>query len=71
MGIMPDDFEEYITQLRAKVEEGAKEHGDKSYDLQASKVVVELQKECLDIAGWGYFLWRRLEKVRKLLLLES
>lgn len=54
----------FITQLHAKLDQGAREHGDKSFDLSSPALVKELQAEALDLAGWGWILWDRLERLR-------
>jgi hypothetical protein len=54
----------FITQLHAKLDAGAREHGDKSFDLSSPELVKELQAEALDLAGWGWILWDRLERLR-------
>lgn len=54
----------FITQLHAKLDQGAREHGDASFDLSSPQLVKELQAEALDLAGWGWILWDRLERLR-------
>lgn len=54
----------YFLLLQAKLEQGAREHGERSFELSGAKLIDELQAECLDIAGWGWILWDRLERLR-------
>ena len=54
----------FFERLHEKLEQGAKEHGDKSFDLTAPRLIEELQAEALDLAGWGWILWDRLERLR-------
>lgn len=55
----------FFDKLHQKLEQGAREHGDKSFDLTSNRLVEELQAEALDLAGWGWILWDRLERLRK------
>lgn len=55
----------FFDRLHVKLEQGAREHGDKSFDLMSARLVEELQAEALDLAGWGWILWDRLERLRE------
>lgn len=55
----------FITALHAKLDKGAVEHGDKSFELSPVQLLEELQAEALDLAGWGWILWDRLERLKK------
>ena len=59
-----ESFDAFVAQVRSKCERGAQEYGDKSFDKEPHALVSELQQELLDICGWGWILWRRLERMR-------
>lgn len=61
------EFSAFLQQLELKVERGAIEYGDKSFDLPANRTISELQAELLDICGWGFILWVRMERLRQAL----
>jgi hypothetical protein len=50
--------------VRARLEAGRAAYGDKSFERPPAELVGELQQEALDLAGWGFVLWCRLEAMR-------
>jgi hypothetical protein len=50
----PDDF---VQQLRDRLEAGAREYGDQSFVRPVSAIVTELEQELVDLPGWTYILW--------------
>ena len=53
-------FEE---KLKARLSVGAVEYGDKSFDLPHLQLLYELRQETLDIVGWGFLLFVRVNGV--------
>jgi hypothetical protein len=53
--------------VRARLDRGAVEYGDRSFALAPEALLDELQAEAADIAGWGFILWCRLEAMREAL----
>jgi len=49
-----DDF---VQQLRERLEAGAREYGDQSFVRPVSAIVAELEQELVDLPGWTYILW--------------
>jgi len=47
-----------------RLEKGAREYGAKSFTMQPGELLEELQQEALDLAGWGFVLWKRLELLK-------
>lgn len=54
----------YFEELEKRIERGAIEYGDKSFDKSTEKLLGEIQEEILDIAGWSYILWEKLERMK-------
>lgn len=54
-------FTEFVRAVEAKLDRGKDEHGSESFGLGTSTLIEELQNEALDLAGWGWLLWKRLE----------
>ena len=50
--------------VRTRLDAGRVAYGDKSFSADPKALVDELQQEALDLAGWGYVLWCRLESMR-------
>lgn len=47
-----------------RLEVGRHEYGDRSFSRAPAELVAELQDEALDLAGWGFILWARLQRMR-------
>ncbi len=54
----------FLAELIKKLDQGAKEYGERSFERPERELLEELQLECLDLAGWGYILWERIERVK-------
>jgi len=53
---------EFLDALAARLEVGAREYGNASFDEPMPKTAGELEAEALDIAGWAYVLWAQLKR---------
>ena len=58
-------FESFIQALDKKLERGFHDYGDKSFSRPTNELLDELQQECLDLAGWGFILWVKIEELKK------
>ena len=58
------EFRSFLAQLELKVQRGADEYGDASFQLPLATVISEWEAEALDIAGWGFVLWVRMQRLR-------
>lgn len=54
----------FFAELDAKLDAGARQYGERSFERPAPELIAELQAEALDIAGWGWILWDRLERLK-------
>jgi hypothetical protein len=65
----PDDLnaalDTFVGKLRARLQAGAKEYGDRSFQRPPGELVEEVQQELEDVCGWGLLLWLRLEGMRE------
>lgn len=61
------DWPEFLRSVRRRLDMGREEYGDHSFSEDPETLIAELQAECMDLAGWGYVLWHRLERMRKAL----
>lgn len=58
------NYKEYFDELEKRLRAGAEEYGDTSFEKQNSRLIEEIQQEVLDIAGWSYILWKKLENIK-------
>lgn len=59
-----DAFDGFVAKVRERLEAGRAACGDRSFDRPTAELVGELQQEALDLAGWGFVLWARLETLK-------
>jgi hypothetical protein len=59
-----DGFETFAGAVRGRLDQGRATYGDASFSAHPSVLLAELQAEALDLAGWGFVLWTRLEAMR-------
>ena len=58
---------DYARAVRDRLEQGKTEYRDRSFSRDSAELLEELQQEALDLAGWGFVLWHRLEQMREAL----
>ena len=58
-------LDRFTARLRARLEAGAREYGDTSFSRPAAELIDEIQQELEDVAGWGFLLWVRLDRLRE------
>jgi len=61
----PDGWDEFVATIQERLEVGAREYGDSTFDMNGKELVGEIAEELLDICGWSFFLWLKLRRIRK------
>ncbi len=54
----------YAEAVLAKLAKGAVEYGDTSLDADSEKLIGEIEEELLDITGWGFLQWSRIQTLK-------
>jgi hypothetical protein len=62
-----DAFPTFAELVRRRLESGRRAYGDRSFAADPRELIGELQQEALDLAGWGYVLFCRLEAMQRAL----
>jgi hypothetical protein len=57
-------FPEFVEQVRARLAQGAREYGDRSFDRPISELLGEIEQELLDVCGWSFLLWCKLRALQ-------
>ena len=63
-GLHDGDLERFVARLRAKLERGAREYGDRSLSRPLTELLTEVEDELVDTAGWALLIWTRLQRLR-------
>ncbi len=58
------EFEDYATAILARLAKGHVQYGDKSYERSINELAGEIQQELLDVAGWAFIMYRKLERLK-------
>lgn len=53
--------EVFFTQFLGRLSKGEHLHGDRSFERSPEEILAEIRDEALDLAGWGYILWKRIQ----------
>jgi len=56
-----DGWPRFVAAVKARLEIGARMYGDASFESPSDCVAVEIQQELLDVMGWGFILWERMQ----------
>lgn len=59
------DFPDYMRELAGRLRSGAETYGDGSFSRTGPELCGELSQELLDICGWGFVLWCRIQELEK------
>jgi len=59
-----DDYRAFVNAVSQRLEKGREAYGDTSFSRPITELIDELQQECLDLAGWGFVLWCRLQQIK-------
>ena len=60
-------FPTFVSRALSRLSQGQATYGDASFDRHPLHLVAEIEQELLDIVGWGYILWTRLQRLEQLI----
>lgn len=60
----PDYYGPFLRALQARLIKGQQTYGSASFERPDDEILTELQEEALDLAGWGYVLYAKIEAYR-------
>ena len=50
--------------MKKRLDTGYREYGDGSFSKDPKELLEEVAQETLDIVGWGFILWTRLQVMK-------
>lgn len=53
---------QFVAMVEARLEQGVRDYGDKSFAKSPAALIGEIKQELLDVCGWGFILWDRLDR---------
>ena len=59
-----EEREHFLSELNARLDAGAHEYGDASFNRPIASTLSELEDEVLDVAGWAFVMWVQLRRRR-------
>lgn len=57
--------EAFITELHRRLDAGHRAYGDGSFERDPLSLLKEIEEELLDVCGWGYILYTRLQRMKE------
>ena len=57
----------FIDKILSRLKVGAQSYGDISFSYSPSLLGKNIEEEILDICGWSFVLWVRLQQLKKVL----
>lgn len=57
-----DEWAAFEHTLRDRLDQGVRTYGDVSFKRGWSDLLEELAEEAIDLAGWGFILWCRIQR---------
>jgi hypothetical protein len=61
-----DGFPSFIDRVRSRLAAGREAYGDESFLRPIAELLNEIEEELLDVCGWSFVLWERLQAMKKL-----
>ncbi len=61
----PDYYGPFLRDLGEKLKRGQDVYGSSSFLRSENELLSELQQEALDLAGWGYVLYAKIEAMKQ------
>lgn len=58
-------FEGFTSEVRSRLEAGKRAYGDSSFETPLERMITEIQQELMDVTGWSFILFDRLEELRE------
>lgn len=58
-------FKKFTEALHRKLEAGSKTYGEASFKRPQKEIIEEIQEELVDVSGWSWILWSRLEALKE------
>ena len=58
------DYDRFMGGVRVRLRQGEQEYQDRSFSADPADLLSEIEQELLDVCGWSFLLWTRLQKVR-------
>jgi hypothetical protein len=55
---------EFTGEVHARLDMGKRIYGDDSFERPLERLLVEIQQELMDVCGWSFIMWSRLEKMK-------
>lgn len=62
---MRDEVNEFYSRVWARLVAGEREYGGSAAIRPGIELAKELEEEALDLAGWGFWAWKRARRLRE------
>jgi hypothetical protein len=66
-----DGFQEYINECWVRLQDGAKEYANHSFNLDPKLLIGEIEEELMDVCNWSFILFMRLQAMKDAMLVAN
>ena len=63
-----EKFPQFAAAVRARLEAGRLAYKDSSFERPLVQLIEELRQEALDLCGWSFIVWARMERLERLVM---
>lgn len=63
-GLDLEAVERFFNAVEIRLHAGAVAYGNRSYARRPGDLLREIEEELLDICGWGFILWTKLQQLK-------
>lgn len=60
-------WEQYVELVRCRMLAAEADYQGRGFDLPSEATIEEIEQELLDVFGWGFLLWRRMQAAKRAL----
>ncbi len=61
--LIAEQWPVFTEAVLSRLEVGAAENGDESLDADPDRLAREIQEELLDVMGWAFLLWAKMQAI--------
>ncbi len=62
--LIAEQWPVFTEAVLSRLNVGAESYGDKSLDAGPARLISEVQQELLDVMGWGFLLWAKMQAIQ-------
>jgi len=62
-----EKWNQFSERVKQRLDQGAESYGNTNFEMSCGDLLSEIEQEALDLMGWTFLFWVRLQKMREAL----